>query len=109
MPPPLPVTALGTVACGAVAWRFRGGLRVSIAVKATFSLVPGGRAVLRAPVDLVRNDVSFDRDPTRSVERASDLVPMKPQADITFVGHAYAPAGRAVPAAAVRLAVYRDQ
>ncbi len=108
-PPPLHVTALGPVACGAVVWRFRNNLRVSIAVKATFSLVPGGKATLRAPVDLVRSDVSFDRDPAQSLEHARDLVPLRPQADVTFVGHAYAPPGQAVPAMAVRLAVYREK
>ncbi len=109
MPPPLPVTSLGPVACGAVVWRFRGGLRVTVAVKATFSLVPGGVATLRAPVDLVLRDVSFDRDPSMSLERAGELVPFRARADITFVGHAYAPPGQAVPAMSVRLAVHRDR
>jgi uncharacterized protein YjbI with pentapeptide repeats len=92
-----------------VVWRFRGALRVTVAVKATFALVHGARATLRAPVDLVRSDVCFDRDPTRSVERQSDLVPFRPGADVTFVGHAHAPPGRAVPAMAVRLAVHGER
>jgi uncharacterized protein YjbI with pentapeptide repeats len=103
-----PVLALGPVACGAIAWRRRGALHVSVAVKATFALVPGAAATIRAPVDLVRADVSFDRDPAQSLERAADLVPFRPQCDVTFVGHAYAPPGRPAPAMSVRLAVYRE-
>lgn len=108
---PLRVRALGPIAADAIVWRLRAGreasLRVSVAVKATFALVPGGTARLTAPVDLARNDVSFERDPSQSLQHASDLVPYRPMADVTFLGHAYAPPGRVVPAMSVRLAVYR--
>lgn len=107
MPLPLRVTTAAPIAAGAVVWRYRGDLRVTVAIKAVFSLVPNGAAVLRAPVDLTPHDVSFGRDPSRSLEYASDLVPFRPRADITFLGDACAPPGPVVSAMAVRLAVYR--
>jgi hypothetical protein len=85
-------------------WRFLGHVQLSIAVKATFTLAPNGHASLRAPIDLVKNDVSFDRDPTQSLERASDLVPFRPQADVTFTGHAYAKKARRNAALGVAMA-----
>lgn len=100
-------SSIGPVATGALAFRYQGALCLSVAVKATFALVHEGRAALRSPVDLNRTHVSFDRDPAQSLQRATDLVPYRSSADVTFVGHAYAPPGRAVPAMAVRVALYR--
>ena len=104
----LHIRALGPIAAGSLVWRLPAGLRVSVAVKATFALTPGGKASLLAPVDLVRHDLSFERDPAQSLQHASDLVPFRPLCDVTFTGHAYAPPGRTVPAMSVRLALFRD-
>ncbi|HVY45492.1 MAG TPA: DUF2169 domain-containing protein, partial [Minicystis sp.] len=105
----LEVVPRGPVACAAVLWRARGVLRVTVVVKATFGLVHEGTARLVAPVPIVDRDKHRDKNPTNSVEAASDLAPFVDGADVTLVGHAYTAAGHAVPAMSVRLAVGRDR
>src|SRR5262249_22509486 len=64
-------------------WQPGPGRRVlSVCVKATFTLVRGGPAVL-API----------QDPIRTDDAAPDLVPLKPRADVLFTGHIHAPGG----------------
>jgi uncharacterized protein YjbI with pentapeptide repeats len=80
--------------------------RLAVIVKLACSLEHGGPARLVAPSELVTRERHFEKDPARSVEAPSELSPIKPMAEVTLVGHAYAPAGRAVEAHAVRLAVF---
>ncbi len=95
--------------CGAVAFRLRGRLRVTVIAKATFSLVPGGVAALASPAPLVGDEERHDAGRAGgSVRAASDLAPHRPRVDVTFVGHAWSPGG-AAPAAAVRLAIFRER
>ncbi len=95
------------ILCGAVVFRHRGQLRVTAVVKATFSLVEGATMTLAPPSELLVKDRFFNRNPSGSLEAASDLVPYRPRVDVTFVGRAYAPGGSAAVGAA-RLAVFRD-
>ncbi len=90
---------MGLASCGALAWRFRGQLRVTAVVKATFAFVPGGTMRLEAPDDLHLADVPWGE--RASLWAASDRVPYRLFADIVLVGHAYLPPGGGV----VRLAV----
>src|SRR5690349_1839669 len=84
------VRALGPVAVGAIAWRYRGAVHVSAIVKATFGVVADAPMVLGAPEEL----------------GPDDLVPYRPRADVTLTGHAHAPGGRA-KTVTVRLAIHR--
>src|SRR5688572_20939349 len=108
-PAPVRVSTIGPVSCGALAWQHRGATNLTVVVKATFALVPEGVAAVREPAELVARDLSFDKDPAQSLERASDWAPWRPMADVTLTGHAYAPPGRPVAAMSVRLAVVADQ
>ena len=51
---PIALHTDGAIAATAVPWRFRGRLQLTVVVKATFTLVPGGVAALAAPRDVVR-------------------------------------------------------
>jgi uncharacterized protein YjbI with pentapeptide repeats len=86
-----------------------GHLNVTVVVKATLGLVHEGLAQLVVPRPVSVLEHTRDGVPGRSVELASDLAPHKSRADVTFVGHAYAPGGVPVPAVAVRMAIFRDK
>lgn len=102
---PVEIRPIGLAACGTVAWRFRGQLRVTAIVKATFSFTPGGAMELEGPDDVHRADVHHDDDPGASLWAGSDLAPYRLFADVTAVGHAHVP-----PAGgAVRLTLFRDR
>ena len=95
------------VSCGALVWRFQRALRVTVLAKATFDLVHEQPMRWRAPDPIARRDAHAADDPARSLRVATDVVPYRPRADVTFVGFAYAPPNGAT-ATTVRLAVYRE-
>ena len=105
---PLPVTLVSHAPASALVmpwWRAE-HRQLSIIVKATFEIAPGG-ALRPGPVaPVVAKDQHFERSPGRSVEVPGDLLPYKPRTDVFLVGHAHAPAGRTLQAASVRLAIY---
>jgi hypothetical protein len=101
---PVEVRTEGPVAAGALLWRYRGELHLTAIVKATFSIARDGVVSIVAPEGLHAADVHHDGDPRRSVVRASDRVPFRPQADVTLVGHAGAAQG-----AVARLGLRRDE
>ena len=105
---PVAIAAEERVACAAVAWRFRGRLQLTVVVKATFAIVPGGAATVAAPREILHEDRTFDRHPSRSVEAASDLAPYLARCDVIFTGHASAPGGQPVPAGSVRIGLARE-
>jgi uncharacterized protein YjbI with pentapeptide repeats len=94
--PPIAIAPAPWVAAGAVAWRHRGTLRVTVIVQATAALVPGGVSYLIAP------------EPLNDSARSDELAPRAHGAGIVVSGHATAPRGRPAPAMSVRLAVLRD-
>lgn len=96
------------VAAGTVVFRHGGALYVTVVVKATFALVPGGVATRIEPLPLERDERSAGALPVLGIEAASDLAPYIPGAGVTFRGHAFAPGGRPATAHSVRLAAYRD-
>ncbi len=102
------VSTDGNVSAGTVLWRYKGRLHLTVVVKALFTIVPDGAAVLAGPGDIATEDRTFDANPSRSVEVATDLVPYRPRCDVTFVGHAHAPRGQPAPAGSVRLGLSRD-
>jgi hypothetical protein len=85
-----------------------GVLRVTVIVKASFSLSEDGDAQLVEPVPIVTRD--HHRDPVRpsSIDAASETAPFLPSAGVLLTGHARAPAGQPVAAMVVRLGVFRD-
>lgn len=105
---PVAIFTDGNVSCGAVIWRFQRRLEVTVIVKATFAIVPDGTAILAGPGEITREDRTFDRHPSRSVEVASDLAPYLARCDVTFTGHACAPGGRQAPASSVRIGISSD-
>jgi uncharacterized protein YjbI with pentapeptide repeats len=79
-----------------IPWQVRPpSFSITVLVKGTFDLVPGGAAKPRAEGDPPAGDRHFDDDPRRSLIHASDYVIFKPKADVTLVGHAHAPGGSA--------------
>ncbi|MFT3768099.1 MAG: DUF2169 domain-containing protein [Minicystis sp.] len=118
---PVDIHPIGLAACGTTLWRFRGQLRVTAVVKATFSFVPGGVMELEEPDDVHAEDIPFTGDPwtpggprpaaegtidpSRSTWASGDLAPYRLQADVVLVGHAHLPPG----GGAVRLVVWSDR
>ncbi|WP_437616033.1 DUF2169 domain-containing protein [Sorangium sp. So ce834] len=105
-PWPLPVATLTPASCGAVLWRMQGAERLTVIVKATFSLVHERTAELAAPAALVGADVP--RDGWGSLEQACETAPYLPSAGVLVCGHASAPAGTTVTALSVRIALFGD-
>jgi Uncharacterized protein conserved in bacteria (DUF2169) len=98
------IRPVGLAACKATVWRYRGQLRVTAVVKATFSFVHGAAMELEEPDEILVDDVHHEGDPARSLWAASDLAPYRLVADVVLVGHAHVGGG-----GAVRLAVFHDQ
>ena len=104
---PARVVPVGPVATGSVLWRCRGKLQLTIVLKARLLMRHGETMQLGSKPELDLRDVHQRDDPTRSVCRASDMVPFRPRADVWMTGHAHAPAGRPVRVALVRLGLYQ--
>ncbi|WP_437982286.1 DUF2169 family type VI secretion system accessory protein [Sorangium sp. So ce117] len=100
--------ASGDVSCSAVPFRYRKRLWLTVVVKASFAIVPGGRSIHVGAAELHSEERHLGGHPARSIEAASDLAPYLPRCDVTFVGHACAPGGRPAPAVSVRLGLARD-
>jgi uncharacterized protein YjbI with pentapeptide repeats len=105
---PLQIAALKPVSCGSVVWSSRGGLRVTVIVKATFGMVHESSARLVAPLPIRTEDRAWEGDPSRSLHEAAETAPHLAQAGIILQGVAHAPSGTTVPAMSARLAVFRD-
>ncbi len=106
-PWPVPVVALNPVSCGTVLWSRDGTVYATLLVKATFGLTPRGTARLLAPAELVTRDQHEGKTAGASVSHAAEIAPLLPRAGVMLTGHAYVAEPR--PAAAVRLAVFRDR
>ncbi len=95
---PLPVASL--------LWQPQpGAWTLTVVCRATFLLRPGESVLAPDQEDPIEQDDHWNDDPNRSLRLASDLVPMKPRADITLVGNAFAPGHAAVRSLVVRLLV----
>jgi hypothetical protein len=95
---PLPV--------GSVIWQPRAGAFVlTVICKATYRLFPIESPLAEDQEDLNEADRYWDGEERSSLSAASDNVPFKRWADVTLVGHAYAPARQPVSSLIARLAV----
>ncbi len=75
----------------------------TVVVKATFRLAPDTCPLADTQDPVAEADVYADGDARRSLIVPSDKVPHKPHADVTLVGHAYAPKKLPVRSLLVRL------
>src|SRR5690348_15591455 len=73
--------------------------------KGTFELGPGVARLAEIQDYPNEEDNHWDDDANRSLYSATDLVPMKPRADVLLVGHAFAPYGQEVDSFVTRLVV----
>ncbi len=107
--PPARLTTAGPCVGGTLVWRWKGKLHLTVAVKASFTLVPGGPMTIAPPEELFRAEAHHRDNPARSVRATSDLVPYLVRTDVVFTGHAHAPPGERVATLPVRLAVFHKQ
>lgn len=73
--------------------------------KVTFELRSGMSLLAGVQEPIHEDDLYWEDNPERSLYCASDLVPLKPRADVVLVGSVYAPEGRPVRSLFVRLVV----
>lgn len=78
---------------------------MTVVCKATFTLTPDRVTLADTQEDILERELHWDDDPRASLYAPSDLVPVKPRADVVLVGHAYAPNGWAVRSLVARLVV----
>jgi hypothetical protein len=91
---------------GTLLWEaLPGQLSLTVIVKATFLLVPGGEAVPAPEQDSIGDDQHWEESALGSLFRPDDLAPMKRRVDLALVGHAYAPKGERVAELTARLRV----
>lgn len=76
---------------GAIAWRFKGELRVTAILKASFAFAADAVMPRVDPQPIFPGDVHHAQNRLRSVLYPSDLVPYRKRADVIFTGYAYAP------------------
>lgn len=98
--PNLPIVNETTLHAATAAWQVRPPQdSITVIVKGTFDIVPGGAATLREESDLLTGDAFVDDEPEKSLLYASDFAIVKPRADVVLTGHARAP--KPTPAARV--------
>lgn len=89
-----------------VVWQANSGaFALTVIVKATFVLQPGTAQLAPEQDPILEQDRFYDDDPRRSVRVPSDMVPYKPRADVTLVGHAYATGKQPVRSVVTRFVV----
>lgn len=84
---PTACAALGPLAVGSLVWRFGGTTNLSVVMKATMAMMPGGPAAVGSPEPLLENDCFTLPGPV--VSAPADLVPYVPRPELTLVGSAY--------------------
>jgi uncharacterized protein YjbI with pentapeptide repeats len=107
-PWPVPIQALGPSNVATVVFRHRGAFHLTVIVKSSFQWMQGQRCQVATAEPITRADRPWEGEGARSPERASDIAPFLPRAEVRVTGHAYAPPGVMVPASSVRLGVFRD-
>jgi hypothetical protein len=100
----LEIYALCPFRVGTLLWEAQPGqLSLTVTVKATFRLVPGGEATVAPEQDDLGDDRHWDDDARASLFQPGDLVPLKRRVDVVLVGHAYAPGGTPTRSMVARL------
>ena len=102
--PTLDTVSLCPFTVGSVIWQPQtGAWTLTACVKGTFHLEHGRDATLASEQDPIADDRYFAD--SASLYAPSDLAPFKPRADVTLVGHAYAPDGRPIEALVAGLSI----
>src|SRR5262245_48769165 len=78
---------------------------LTVICRATFVLLPVDSVLAPEQEPPVEDDQHHGDDDRRSLRAASDLAPLKQRADVTIVGHAYAPGGAPVSSLIARMRV----
>lgn len=86
-----------------------GNAKLSIIVKATFSITNKGPLISNEQLPIFTTDHHHGDDPLSSVRFETDMVPFKPRADVILVGRAYAPGGLPITRVDVALRIGRVQ
>ena len=103
---PMQVVSTSALRVGSLVWQpWPRVWALSVICKATFLLAPGTSQLADVQDELFDDDGYWDDDPQRSLYAPSDLVPVKPRADVLLVGHAFAPGGRPVRSLVARFVV----
>lgn len=102
---PIPISTAHVDYTGGVClWRQRRQLFATVAVKVTFTLVPGATMKLCAPLPIENNESNL---PNALGIEPGDLAPCLMQPEIWVRGHAWHPPAEGAPSVRVRLAVAR--
>lgn len=106
----VPCVSLGDVpvALDTVRWRMGQAVRLTVVMKADFSVYPllGTTAPSARPPRFHPVDVHFRDQPMVHISAASDRVPWKLSIDVTLLGHARAPLRKAVPVVDLRFCLH---
>src|SRR5579863_5215141 len=91
------VVGVAPLEVGSLVWQGeRGAVWLTVVCKATYRVLPGHLEISAEREPVLAEDMHVDGDPKKTVYAPADLVPRKARADVTLVGHAYAPRGGAV-------------
>ncbi|UQA55271.1 DUF2169 domain-containing protein [Polyangium aurulentum] len=100
------VVALGPFYVASLPWQRQSReWMLTVVCKATFDLVQGELRLASGQEPINDADNHWDDDPRRSVYSPNDLVPFKKGADVTLVGHAFAPHHKPCRSLTARLVV----
>ncbi|WP_437664522.1 DUF2169 family type VI secretion system accessory protein [Sorangium sp. So ce1182] len=92
-------------AIDSIPWRHEGKLRLTVVVKASFSIDASPMRPAETVEPIHAKDVLHRRGPTAHAVATSDRVPYRQYVDVTALGHACAPGGRPVAEMTARFAL----
>ncbi|HTJ84847.1 MAG TPA: DUF2169 domain-containing protein, partial [Polyangiaceae bacterium] len=97
--PQVPIVHLPSITAATTAWQLEPPQdSLTIVAKASFAIVPGGKATLLDEPEPLSGDRFVDDDPERLLLYATDFAVTKPRADVLLTGSAFAPGGSATHA-----------
>ncbi len=100
------VVSLSPLRTASMVWQpRRGAFVLTVVCKATFVLAPVAAELAPEQDHPNEEENHWNDDPARSVYSPCDLVPFKPRAEVTLVGHAFAPRGERVRSLVARMVV----
>ncbi|WP_433937378.1 DUF2169 domain-containing protein [Sorangium cellulosum] len=100
------VLALGPLPVASLLWQPRpDAWMLTFACKTTFALRPGESPLAPEQEPLREADAHWRDDPAFSLYASTDIVPIRPRADVVLVGHAFAPGQAPVRSLVARLSV----
>lgn len=104
---PVTILPVGPVSVGTRVFRYKGNLHVSVLAKVTFELVAGAQMKIIEP-EPIRVEESVEQGRGRAIVATTELAPILPRGEVTFVGHAHAH-GKNVRTLVARLALARPR